>query len=68
MQGYGTALGLITYLHETGKLGKAYFTQSAPYHQGSRCVIYAAMKYILFNISTWTYQTHLVGAAGAQNI
>jgi len=34
--GYGTALGLITYLHETGKLGKAYFTQSAPYHQGSR--------------------------------
>jgi methylthioribose-1-phosphate isomerase len=34
--GYGTALGLITYLHETGKLGKAYFTQTAPYHQGSR--------------------------------
>lgn len=35
-QGYGTALGLITYLHETGKLGQAYFTQSTPYHQGSR--------------------------------
>ncbi|EIW82764.1 eukaryotic translation initiation factor 2B [Coniophora puteana RWD-64-598 SS2] len=34
--GYGTALGLITYLHEQGKLGKAYFTQTAPYHQGSR--------------------------------
>ncbi|KDQ57830.1 hypothetical protein JAAARDRAFT_69908 [Jaapia argillacea MUCL 33604] len=34
--GYGTALGLITYLHETGKLNKAYYTQSAPYHQGSR--------------------------------
>ncbi|KAI0081322.1 Methylthioribose-1-phosphate isomerase [Panus rudis PR-1116 ss-1] len=34
--GYGTALGLITYLHETGKLQKAYFTQSTPYHQGSR--------------------------------
>ncbi|KAK7005744.1 hypothetical protein R3P38DRAFT_3039376 [Favolaschia claudopus] len=34
--GYGTALGLITYLHETGKLGKAYYTQTAPYHQGSR--------------------------------
>ncbi|KAN0133928.1 hypothetical protein V8E53_008146 [Lactarius tabidus] len=34
--GYGTALGLITYLHETGKLGRAYFTQTAPYHQGSR--------------------------------
>ncbi|KAK2464248.1 hypothetical protein APHAL10511_003705 [Amanita phalloides] len=34
--GYGTALGLITYLHEVGKLGKAYYTQSAPYHQGSR--------------------------------
>ncbi|KAJ7838697.1 Methylthioribose-1-phosphate isomerase [Mycena leptocephala] len=34
--GYGTALGLITYLHETGKLASAYFTQTAPYHQGSR--------------------------------
>ncbi|KAF8210541.1 eukaryotic translation initiation factor 2B [Mycena galopus ATCC 62051] len=34
--GYGTALGLITYLHETGKLGTAYYTQTAPYHQGSR--------------------------------
>lgn len=35
-QGYGTALGLITYLHETDKLNKAYYTQTAPYHQGSR--------------------------------
>ncbi|RDB25295.1 Methylthioribose-1-phosphate isomerase [Hypsizygus marmoreus] len=34
--GYGTALGLITYLHESGKLDKAYYTQTAPYHQGSR--------------------------------
>ncbi|KAJ8522491.1 hypothetical protein ONZ45_g976 [Pleurotus djamor] len=34
--GYGTALGLITYLHETAHLDKAYFTQTAPYHQGSR--------------------------------
>ncbi|KIP04206.1 hypothetical protein PHLGIDRAFT_129654 [Phlebiopsis gigantea 11061_1 CR5-6] len=34
--GYGTALGLITHLHETGKLEKAYYTQSTPYHQGSR--------------------------------
>ncbi|PPR05836.1 hypothetical protein CVT26_010116 [Gymnopilus dilepis] len=34
--GYGTALGMITYLHETGKLKLAYYTQTAPYHQGSR--------------------------------
>ncbi|KZV69964.1 putative translation initiation factor aIF-2BI/5-methylthioribose-1-phosphate isomerase [Peniophora sp. CONT] len=34
--GYGTALGLITHLFETGKLNRAYYTQSAPYHQGSR--------------------------------
>jgi len=34
--GYGTALGVITRLHELGKLKRAYFTQSAPYHQGSR--------------------------------
>jgi methylthioribose-1-phosphate isomerase len=38
VQGYGTALGMITYLHETNKLHKAYFTQTAPYHQGSRYV------------------------------
>ncbi|KAF8160803.1 Methylthioribose-1-phosphate isomerase [Crassisporium funariophilum] len=34
--GYGTALGMITYLHETSQLQKAYYTQTAPYHQGSR--------------------------------
>ncbi|KAG1715741.1 hypothetical protein ID866_1409 [Astraeus odoratus] len=34
--GYGTALGLITYLYQTQQLGRAYFTQTAPYHQGSR--------------------------------
>ncbi|EKM54505.1 uncharacterized protein PHACADRAFT_162899 [Phanerochaete carnosa HHB-10118-sp] len=34
--GYGTALGLITHLHETGKLKRAFYTQSTPYHQGSR--------------------------------
>lgn len=34
--GYGTALGVITYLFENQKLNKAYFTQSTPYHQGSR--------------------------------
>ncbi|KAH6913792.1 translation initiation factor 2B subunit I family protein [Coprinopsis sp. MPI-PUGE-AT-0042] len=34
--GYGTALGLITYLHEVGQLNKAHFTQTTPYHQGSR--------------------------------
>ncbi|KAF9231936.1 hypothetical protein BU15DRAFT_55596 [Melanogaster broomeanus] len=34
--GYGTALGFITYLHEKGLLDTAYYTQTAPYHQGSR--------------------------------
>ncbi|KAF9793332.1 eukaryotic translation initiation factor 2B [Thelephora terrestris] len=34
--GYGTALGVITYLFEIRKLNKAYFIQSRPYHQGSR--------------------------------
>ncbi|KIK91357.1 hypothetical protein PAXRUDRAFT_635120 [Paxillus rubicundulus Ve08.2h10] len=34
--GYGTALGFITYLHEQGLLDTAYYTQTAPYHQGSR--------------------------------
>lgn len=38
--GYGTALGLITYLHEIGKLSRAYYTQTAPYHQGSRLTSY----------------------------
>lgn len=34
--GYGTALGLISYLFETSKLKRAFYTQSTPYHQGSR--------------------------------
>jgi methylthioribose-1-phosphate isomerase len=34
--GYGTALGVITALHESGHLDRAYYTQSTPYHQGSR--------------------------------
>ncbi|KZO98862.1 Methylthioribose-1-phosphate isomerase [Calocera viscosa TUFC12733] len=34
--GYGTALGLITHLWETGRLARAFYTQSAPYHQGTR--------------------------------
>lgn len=34
--GYGTALGLITHLWETKRLGRAFYTQSAPYHQGTR--------------------------------
>ncbi|KAF8332699.1 Methylthioribose-1-phosphate isomerase [Cantharellus anzutake] len=38
--GYGTALGLITRLFETGKLNNAYYTQTAPYHQGSRLTSY----------------------------
>ncbi|KAI0812505.1 eukaryotic translation initiation factor 2B [Irpex lacteus] len=38
--GYGTALGLITYLHDTGSLATAFFTQSTPYHQGSRLTAY----------------------------
>ncbi|KAI0645676.1 eukaryotic translation initiation factor 2B [Trametes meyenii] len=38
--GYGTALGLITYLHETGQLQRAFYTQSTPYHQGSRLTAY----------------------------
>ena len=37
-QGYGTALGVITHLHETGKLKRAFYAQSTPYHQGSRFV------------------------------
>lgn len=35
VSGYGTALGLITHLHETGKLRRAFYTQSTPYHQVS---------------------------------
>ena len=35
-QGYGTALGVITHLHQARKLGTAYYTQTTPYHQGSR--------------------------------
>ena len=34
--GYGTAFGLITRLHELDRLERAYYTQTTPYHQGTR--------------------------------
>jgi methylthioribose-1-phosphate isomerase len=34
--GLGTALGVITHLHNQGQLDRAFYTQTAPYHQGSR--------------------------------
>jgi methylthioribose-1-phosphate isomerase len=36
MQGYGTALGVITSLHKQGRLEHAYFAQTGPYQQGAR--------------------------------
>jgi methylthioribose-1-phosphate isomerase len=43
-KGYGTALGVITYLFETGSLERAYYTQSTPYHQGTRYVFYSMSR------------------------
>lgn len=42
--GYGTALGVITRLFETGNLERAYYTQSAPYHQGTRLTSYELLQ------------------------
>jgi methylthioribose-1-phosphate isomerase len=60
-KGYGTALGLITYLHETGNLGKTYYTQTAPYHQGSRSVIFRfQVRYwlkVFFRLTSLELQT-----------
>jgi methylthioribose-1-phosphate isomerase len=33
---YGTALGVIRYLHENGKLDHAFCTETRPYNQGAR--------------------------------
>ncbi|TFK44389.1 Methylthioribose-1-phosphate isomerase [Crucibulum laeve] len=57
--GYGTALGLITYLHETGKLDKAYYTQTAPYHQGSRLT---ALELLTLNIPSVMICDTMVGS------
>ncbi|RHZ46572.1 hypothetical protein Glove_613g6 [Diversispora epigaea] len=38
--GYGTALGIIRYLHEQGRLSRVYFTETRPYNQGSRLTSY----------------------------
>ncbi|KJE93735.1 translation initiation factor eif-2b [Capsaspora owczarzaki ATCC 30864] len=38
--GYGTALGIIRALHETGKLSHAYCTETRPYNQGARLTAY----------------------------
>ena len=34
--GYGTALGVIRALHEAGRIGMAYCTETRPYNQGCR--------------------------------
>ena len=33
---YGTALGVVRSLHESGQLAHAYCTETRPYNQGSR--------------------------------
>lgn len=38
--GYGTALGVVRYLHESGKLHHVYCTETRPYNQGSRLTAY----------------------------
>ncbi|RUS75230.1 hypothetical protein EGW08_017020 [Elysia chlorotica] len=38
--GYGTALGVIRYLHENNKLGHVYCTETRPYNQGARLTAY----------------------------
>lgn len=38
--GYGTALGVIRALHETGRLKRAYCLETRPYNQGSRLTAY----------------------------
>ncbi|KAH9931065.1 eukaryotic translation initiation factor 2B [Epithele typhae] len=57
--GYGTALGLITYLHETGKLQRAFYTQSTPYHQGSRLT---AFELLSLNIPATMLCDSMVGS------
>ncbi|KAI0743488.1 eukaryotic translation initiation factor 2B [Daedaleopsis nitida] len=57
--GYGTALGLITYLHETGQLQRAFFTQSTPYHQGSRLT---ALELQTLNIPSTMLCDSMVGS------
>ncbi|KAH9935327.1 eukaryotic translation initiation factor 2B [Fomitopsis serialis] len=62
--GYGTALGLITYLHETGKLSRAFFTQSTPYHQGSRLT---ALELLTLNIPSTMLCDSMVGSLFQHN-
>jgi methylthioribose-1-phosphate isomerase len=38
--GYGTALGVIRALHESGKLERAFCTETRPYNQGARLTAY----------------------------
>lgn len=38
-QGYGTALGVITASFEEGQLDRAFYAQTAPYHQGGSTIV-----------------------------
>lgn len=42
--GYGTALGVIRFLHEKNRLEMAYCTETRPYNQGSRLTAYELTK------------------------
>ena len=59
--GHGTALGLITYLHDVGHLGTAFYTQSTPYHQvrTSPCALVSAYPYTSIGLSF-----NFIGASG----
>ncbi|CAE6403268.1 unnamed protein product [Rhizoctonia solani] len=72
--GYGTALGLITHLFEQGQLGKAYFTQTAPYHQGTRLTamelvtIRAPCAMLCDNMVGSLFQNQTIHAVGADRV
>ncbi|XP_020288791.1 methylthioribose-1-phosphate isomerase [Pseudomyrmex gracilis] len=42
--GYGTALGIVRYFHEEGKLEHVYFTETRPYNQGARLTAYELLE------------------------
>jgi len=56
---YGTALGVIRYLHEQGKLERAYCTETRPYNQGCRLtafeLVYEKMPATLITDSMASY-------------
>mmetsp|Transcript_70292 Transcript_70292/g.187286 ORF Transcript_70292/g.187286 Transcript_70292/m.187286 type:complete len:364 (-) Transcript_70292:9-1100(-) len=66
---YGTALGVIRFLHESGRLERAFCTETRPYNQGCRLTAFELVfEKIPATLITDSMASYLMAAAGGGGI